>query len=329
MQSPHSNRKRAQDKQSDQPTSLGERSKRDSEGRTEKEEVEMKESDEQKATEEAAAPSIASPDYFSSLVGRIPPLHTQLTLPILDSLSFVSSVPVPPSPLHLPLLSALAACLMLPLPCPLSAVAPSAAQRPFHANYQLKDGQAWSLPQQRIALQWAEAPECDEDDEARTGSTKRGSSIARQLPQRVDKPSKPEVERKQQQRRAADTQTKKSGDKTHTNARPKASHSSPHFIAMGSVGQAVKEQVTGRTAVRVEGGWFGELSPTQIREANRLSRQQRMEERARREKMQEARQLIIERSKRRRTELITPTNPNDIAAQAAEDLLATLTDTPS
>ena len=71
-----------------------------------------------------------------------------------------------------------------------------------------------------------------------------------------------------------------------------------------------------------------ELSPSELRQANQLSRQQRMLDRERREKSREAKfQHTRAGDKQRRVETVAPRDPNEVAAAAAEDLLATLTTT--
>ena len=349
-QSPHGNRRKGQATQTEHRTT--------DTGKEEAERKERQESSEEERKETAAdAPSVASPDYLASLIGRIPPLHTQLTLPLLDSLPCLSSIAVPPSALHLPLLSTLAACLMLPLPPQLSAVPSSAHQRPFCVNYPLEQGQVWTLPEQRIAVQWTDAPKHAEEEEARTGRRSVGpasrSSNGRQANHRAQPSNKRAVERKQH---SNTTRTQQKKDSMHTDSGSSSGSGSGSGSSSGSVSrggsgsssgrvngertsqerdvsgprliQTVKQQLRMRAAVRRESRWQDEPSVTDLREANRLSRQRRMAEREQREKVREARQLTLPQSKRRRMESIVTSNPNDIAAQAANDLLAAITETP-
>ena len=326
LQSPHGGRKRGQDTQSQRSTQAPSgRSERDhgrESGREEAETKNKEESLEQEQREErkeaALTPSLASADFLSQLVSRIPPVHTQLTLPLINSLTLISSVPVPPSAIHVPLLSALASCLLLPLPRPLSAVPPTAPQRPFIANYQHREGQLWRLPEQRIAVQWADVLEQDEDEGPRTSNSSGSSNVSdrngRQVPLGAHKPHKAQEERKQQPiivvtKKRVERMTQSRGVRT--------------------VQRIVRQQVSRTAVVRSEGQWMDEPSEGELREANRLSRQQRMAERERREKVRDARRLALPHSKRRRMEPVAHTSLNETAAQAAHDLLPSHTDMPS
>ena len=329
MQNPHShsNRKRAQDMQSEHIKVSSGRDQRADEAEAEQGKAETKAMDEAVVEEREEAHSVASPDEFSSLISRIPPLHSQLTLPVLDSLSIVASVPVPPSSPHLPLLSALASCLMLPLPGQLSTVPSSAPQKPCRVNYPLpKDGQVWRLPEQRIEVEWEDAVDRDED-EARVGSSSRSShEKGRLLTQPADKPKQQPQTRKLEQQTA---ETIPTAQHTVTSGRLAGSAASRATSAARPVERVVRQLDRKSATLRREGRWMDEPTPQQLREATRLSRRQRMAERERREKVRDARQLAFPPSKRRRMEQLAGlTSANEIAVQAANELLATLTGTP-
>ena len=348
-QSPHSSgTKKAHNKQSEEEVTPGDDDRPSAaEVRTGEEATEEKQSpSEQKADDEKASPQAEeasglvrpdeSPDTFASLIERIPSSHSQLSLPLLDSLAFLHSVPVPPSSQHLPLLSALATCLLLPLPGPLSTASSPAAQRPFRANYQLRDGQAWKLPEQRIAVEWADAERREEGrrEEARGGRSEDSGTSGRKAMGRRARTSRPHVEHKPQISAHAKS-TKRDERLTAKSARVPDSEAqngahTAREQAVAATKHGLRQQVGRETAAVRRDEWLDEPSADELREANRLSRQQRLAERERREKLREARHpparpLTPSHRKRHRMDTGDLANPNEIAARAANDLLATLT----
>ena len=127
-----------------------------------------------------------SASAICGLIASIPPHHSQLTLPVIDSLSVIGSIVVPPSARCLPLCAALADCLLLPLPPSLAAITPAYYSAPHHFvseggvdGGQLVDG-VWQRPEGRISIVYEDSREEQGKAEERKGRWGKGSQSRQQ-----------------------------------------------------------------------------------------------------------------------------------------------------
>ena len=106
------------------------------------------------------APALSPSASLASVTGAIPSHHSLLTLPLISILSStLSSLTVPPSTSTLPFFTALAQCLILPLPLALSSITPSHYDSPHSFNYTMKAtviNGVWRPPPTRIAILYEE-----------------------------------------------------------------------------------------------------------------------------------------------------------------------------
>ena len=108
---------------------------------------------------------------LSSITALIPAHHTSLTMPMIPLLSStLSSLTVPPSAAALPFFTALAACLLLPLPLPRDALTPSHCSAPHKFSYEgveqcVVDG-VWHMPRERVTIAYEEVDHADVEAEA-------------------------------------------------------------------------------------------------------------------------------------------------------------------